>query len=189
MLDHLSDLTDFPTFAEQCATADEKFFDKICLNNNHVIYCTVFFLLLQLSHRATIFDLECTVWNCRNILAIWLTSISLLRECFLLTFTKLFFVSVYLQLRFVNLSIKRIWMNEHFLDWLNPLYTSQSIRSITTLCYTVWSIFRKFPSVVTDNVNRSSDVKKTSGLKTKTKKTRQDQHITLHSKHSCYFYG
>ena len=29
-------LPDFPTFADQCATADEKLFDKICLDNNHV---------------------------------------------------------------------------------------------------------------------------------------------------------
>ena len=51
------------------ATVDEKFFEKICLNNNH-IYCTVSFLLLQLPHRATTFDLERTVCNYRNILII-----------------------------------------------------------------------------------------------------------------------
>jgi len=33
-------------------------------------YCTVSFLLLQLPHRATTFDLVCTVWNYRSILAI-----------------------------------------------------------------------------------------------------------------------
>ena len=32
-------LPDFPTFADQCATADEKLFDKICLDNNHVLHC------------------------------------------------------------------------------------------------------------------------------------------------------
>ena len=29
---------DFPTFAEQCATV-EKYFDKICLDNNHILHC------------------------------------------------------------------------------------------------------------------------------------------------------
>jgi len=48
-------------------------------------YCTVSFLLLHLLHRATTFNLVRTVWNYRrNILAIWLTPISL-HECFLLT--------------------------------------------------------------------------------------------------------
>jgi len=32
-------MPDFPTFADQCATADEKLFDKICLDNNHVLHC------------------------------------------------------------------------------------------------------------------------------------------------------
>jgi len=69
-----------------------------------------FLLLIQLPHRATTFDLE------RK--AVWLTPISS-HECCLLTFrpTKfnLFHLSLCLStvaFRFVDLSIKRIWMNE-----------------------------------------------------------------------------
>ena len=73
-------------------------------------YWTVSFLLQHLPHRATTFDLVHIVWNYRNILAIWLTPISL-HECFLLTFTKLllllllFSVSIYLIIYFLSLSI------------------------------------------------------------------------------------
>ena len=112
---------DFPTFADQCATADEKTLIKSVLTIT--TYCTVSFLLLHLFHRATTFDLVRTVWNYRNILAIWLS----LHECFLLTFTKflnyllmmIFFpVSVYLKLHFISLSNKWIWMNDLILPRL-----------------------------------------------------------------------
>ena len=82
---------DIPTFAEQCTTADEKFFEKSA--STITTYCTVSFLRLQLPDRATTFDLECTACNYRNILTIWLTPI-LSHECFLLTFTKLFFFQI-----------------------------------------------------------------------------------------------
>ena len=117
---------DIPTFAEQYAIADEKCFEKIYLNNNHIAYHH----LLLLSHRAT--DTLRPQGNYRSILAIiWLTPVLSL-ECFLLTFTNLFLnsnlttnntsLSLCLSAVSVFLSINKYeWMNEwtlfHHQQW------------------------------------------------------------------------
>jgi len=119
-------LPDFPTFADQCATADEKLFDKICLDNNHVLHCllrppTSASQSYNLRPRAHSLELPQHSGHLSDWLQFHYTNV------FLLTFTKLlllllllfsvsiylfiylFPVTVYLQLRSVNVSNKRIW--------------------------------------------------------------------------------
>jgi len=50
-------LTYVPTFAEQCATADEQYFEKICSNSNHMLH-RLLPPYLQLLHKTTTSNLE-----------------------------------------------------------------------------------------------------------------------------------
>ena len=50
---------DVPTIAEQCAKADEQYFEKICSNSTTCF--TISFLHLELLHKTTTSDLEFTV--------------------------------------------------------------------------------------------------------------------------------
>ena len=70
-----------PLWLHACLTSPRLVINVPPLMKNSLIksvltittYCTVSFLLLHLLHRATTFDLVRTIWNYRNIMAIWLT--------------------------------------------------------------------------------------------------------------------
>jgi len=73
------------------------------------------FLLPRLPHRATTFDLERSLELPQH--SGHLTDSNFIIRMFLLTFTKLFFFLCLLQLNFVNLFIRRTWMNEWIILW------------------------------------------------------------------------
>jgi len=77
---------DIPTSTEQCPTTGENFFEKICLDNNHVLHS----FLPPPTSASQSYNLRPRAHSLRNILAISRTPI-LLHGCFSLTFTNLFY--------------------------------------------------------------------------------------------------
>ena len=151
---------DTPTFVEQCTTVDEELLNNICHNDNHVLYglltppstASQNYHLRARAHSQQLPQysghlIDCNFITCMLFTDICWALISLHRKWSINNSTFLSCFSVCLQLRYVNLYTKRLWINEWMRTWLHVL--RQPVLSfITHIFVTSMNTYHKLLSLL-----------------------------------------